>query len=40
MVLVRHILLGEVYGDPMDEVQPSGTIPAEAEPVITHPVNS
>ena len=24
MVLVRHILLGEVYGDPMSEVKPSG----------------
>jgi predicted PurR-regulated permease PerM len=40
MVLVRHILLGEVYGDPVDELEPSGTIPAEAEPVVTHPVNS
>ena len=40
MVLVRHILLGEIYGDPLDELQPSGTIPAEAEPVITHPVTS
>jgi predicted PurR-regulated permease PerM len=40
MVLVRHILLGAVYGDPVDELQPSGTIPEEAEPVITHPVRS
>jgi hypothetical protein len=39
-VLVRHILLGEIYGDPLDELQPSGTIPAEAEPVITHSVTS
>jgi predicted PurR-regulated permease PerM len=40
MVLVRHILLGEVYGDPLDELQPSGTVPAKAEPVITHPAIS
>ncbi len=40
MVLIRHILLGEVYGDPGDELQPSGTIPAEAEPDITHSVHS
>jgi predicted PurR-regulated permease PerM len=35
MVLVRHILLGEVYGDPISEVKPAGTIPLEAEPTIT-----
>jgi predicted PurR-regulated permease PerM len=35
MVLVRHILLGEVYGDPVAEVKPSGTIPPDAEPTIT-----
>jgi predicted PurR-regulated permease PerM len=40
MVVVRHVLLGEVYGDPLDELQPSGTVPAESEPVITHPVPS
>ena len=28
MVLVRHILLGEVYGDPVERVAPSGTVPA------------
>jgi predicted PurR-regulated permease PerM len=35
MVLIRHILLGEVYGDPVSEVKPSGTVPAQAEPTIT-----
>jgi predicted PurR-regulated permease PerM len=35
MVLIRHILLGEVYGDPVSEVKPSGTVPVEAEPTIT-----
>ena len=34
MVLVRHILLGEVYGDPVSEAKPSGTIPSDAEPTI------
>jgi predicted PurR-regulated permease PerM len=41
MVLVRHILLGEVYRDPISEVKPSGTVPIEAEPTITtQPVTS
>jgi predicted PurR-regulated permease PerM len=35
MVLIRHILLGEVYGDPISEAKPSGTVPVEAEPTIT-----
>ncbi len=35
MVLIRHILLGEVYGDTLSEVKPSGTVPVEAEPTIT-----
>jgi predicted PurR-regulated permease PerM len=35
MVLMRHILLGEVYGDPISEMKPSGTVPVEAEPTIT-----
>jgi predicted PurR-regulated permease PerM len=35
MVLIRHILLGEVYGDPISETKPSGTVPVEAEPTIT-----
>lgn len=39
MVLIRHILLGEVYGDPISEVKPAGTVPLEAEPTIaTQPV--
>lgn len=32
MVLVRHILLGEVYGDPIAEVEPAGTIPSDVTP--------
>jgi predicted PurR-regulated permease PerM len=35
MVLIRHILLGEVYGDVVSEIKPSGTIPSDAEPTIT-----
>ena len=35
MVLIRHILMGEVYGDTLSEVKPSGTVPAETEPTIT-----
>jgi predicted PurR-regulated permease PerM len=35
MVLIRHILLGEVYGDPVSEEKPSGTVPVEAERTIT-----
>jgi predicted PurR-regulated permease PerM len=35
MVLIRHLLLGEVYGDPISEMKPSGTVPIEAEPTIT-----
>jgi len=34
MILVRHVLLGEVYGDPVGAVRPSGTVPADAEPTI------
>jgi predicted PurR-regulated permease PerM len=34
MVLIRHILMGEVYGDTLSEVKPSGTVPAEAERTI------
>src|SRR5215210_6553316 len=41
MVLIRHVLMGEVYGDPVAEVAPSGTVPADAEPTIApHPVAS
>jgi predicted PurR-regulated permease PerM len=35
MVLIRHILLGEVYGDALSEVKPTGLVPAEAQPTIT-----
>jgi predicted PurR-regulated permease PerM len=35
MVLIRHILMGEVYGDSVSEVTPSGTVPAQAEPTVT-----
>jgi predicted PurR-regulated permease PerM len=34
MVLIRHILMGEVYGDAMTEVKPTGTVPPEAERTI------
>jgi predicted PurR-regulated permease PerM len=34
MILVRHILLGEVYGDPISATVPSGTIPSDAEPAL------
>jgi predicted PurR-regulated permease PerM len=41
MVLIRHVLMGEVYGDPVSEVTPSGVVPADAEPTIaTRPVVS
>jgi predicted PurR-regulated permease PerM len=35
MVLIRHVLMGEVYGDHVSEAKPSGTVPAGAEPTIT-----
>ncbi|MBA3759541.1 MAG: AI-2E family transporter [Gemmatimonadales bacterium] len=35
MVLIRHILLGEVYGDPVSEVKPSGTVAVDAPTTIT-----
>jgi predicted PurR-regulated permease PerM len=34
MILIRHLLLGEIYGDPVSAVQPTGTVPAQAEPTI------
>jgi predicted PurR-regulated permease PerM len=34
MILVRHILIGEVYGDPVGVAKPTGTVPATAEPTI------
>jgi predicted PurR-regulated permease PerM len=35
MVLIRHVLMGEVYGDPVSEIKPSGTVPVDVEPTIT-----
>ena len=35
MVLIRHILLGEVYGDPLEQAAHAGTRPAAAEPTVT-----
>jgi len=35
LILVRHILLGEVYGDRVSETEPSGTVPTDLEPAIT-----
>ncbi len=32
LVLGRHILLGEVYGDPIAETEPTGTVPSGAVP--------
>ncbi len=34
MILTRHILLGEVYGDPVSEAKLTGTVPSKAEPAI------
>lgn len=35
MVLIRHILMGEVYGDQLSEATPSGTVAEDVEPTIT-----
>jgi len=35
MVLIRHILLGEVYGDPLEQSSHAGTRPPAAEPTVT-----
>jgi predicted PurR-regulated permease PerM len=35
MVLVRHILIGELYGDPVNEAAPAGTVPGGADATIT-----
>ena len=35
LVLVRHILLGEVYGDRVSETEPRGTVPTDLQPEIT-----
>jgi predicted PurR-regulated permease PerM len=39
MILVRHILVGEVYGDPIGVSKPSGTVPTPPEPTAqpSHP---
>ncbi len=39
MILVRHILLGEVYGDTVSAVKPTGTVPPGVERTVqpTHP---
>ena len=34
MILVRHILIGEVYGDAVGATKPTGTVPPEAERTI------
>lgn len=34
MILLRHILLGEVYGDPVDAVKATGTVSVRTEPSI------
>ena len=34
MILVRHILLGEIYGDPVSAARPTGTVPPGVEPTI------
>jgi predicted PurR-regulated permease PerM len=35
MVLVRHVLIGELYGDVASEMVPAGTVPARADATIT-----
>jgi predicted PurR-regulated permease PerM len=41
MVLIRHVLMGEIYGDTLTEAKPSGTVPAEADRSIApQPVTS
>jgi predicted PurR-regulated permease PerM len=34
MILIRHILLGAVYGDPVTVVRPAGIVPSDVEPAI------
>jgi len=31
MILIRHILLGELYGDPVSEARPTGIVPPDVE---------
>jgi predicted PurR-regulated permease PerM len=35
MVLIRHILMGEVYGDSISEATSSGPVAPDVEPTIT-----
>jgi predicted PurR-regulated permease PerM len=35
MVLIRHVLLGEIYGDPLEQTAQAGTRPPEREATIT-----
>jgi predicted PurR-regulated permease PerM len=37
MVLVRHILIGEVYGDPVAAAAPSGTVPPDTPRTVAPP---
>jgi predicted PurR-regulated permease PerM len=37
MVLVRHVLIGEVYGDPVSELKPSGTVPDDSQRTVATP---
>ncbi|MBA2627275.1 MAG: AI-2E family transporter [Gemmatimonadales bacterium] len=39
MVLIRHILLGEVYGDPASALAPSGTVSIDAHRTIGSPTS-
>jgi hypothetical protein len=39
MVLVRHILLGEVYGDPVAAAEPSGTVPPDGPRTVAPPTS-
>jgi predicted PurR-regulated permease PerM len=38
MVLLRHILLGEVYGDPVSALAPAGTVPPDAPRTVAPPI--
>jgi predicted PurR-regulated permease PerM len=34
MILIRHILLGAVYGDPVTVIRPTGVVPSDVEPAV------
>jgi predicted PurR-regulated permease PerM len=38
MVLLRHILLGEVNGDPVSALAPAGTVPPDAPRTVAPPI--